>query len=200
MAFVNDFLKSLAIPIGDLAKWLEEEHQIPVVDTITKWNELTGMLVVVDNDSVICEKVEDQTINIGKKKKVQKNLNTCQHVFIAGNRKGQQCSIKPKGGASYCSAHKIKAKKGGDLISDDNEPPEIKSPRRGKKIKSKEFVDDIDSDNETTKNNNCDTIKPKIPLSDPESDFEDKKPALKKRVKKKIPPKGSDSDSDSDSN
>jgi hypothetical protein len=36
MAFVNDFLKSLAIPVSNLADWLEKEHNIPTIETIKR--------------------------------------------------------------------------------------------------------------------------------------------------------------------
>ena len=180
MAFVNDFLKSLAMPIGDLAKWLEEEHQIPVHITIGKWNEITGMQVVIDDDdnSATCEEVEDQTINIGKKNNTTKNTNmclvsnTCQHVFIAGNRKGQQCTTKPKGGNDRCSAHKLKVKKSPEI-----EKKQIKTKKRPiKKVKSKEVVK-TDSESEISDNEEPQIAGPstrsekKIPASDSESEI-----------------------------
>ena len=213
MAFVNDFLKSLAMSIGDLAKWLEEEHRVPVSDTIEKWNELTGMQVVVNNNTTTCEEVEEQTVNIGKKHVPKNNAlipTTCQHVFIAGNRKGQQCTTKPKGG-NRCSAHKIKVKKGGQSNSDDEPAAQAKTLKK----QSKEIVK-TDSESETKKNprsmfdtdseeTETETVVPvtkpkkKIPISDSESESEDEKPAPKKKPQKKIPPKGTDSeDSDSD--
>ena len=99
-------MKSLAMPIGDLANWLEEEFNVPSKDTIAKWNELTGMGITLDGN---CEEV-NQTINIFKKNNLPTPLNEnfCQHVFVAGNRKGQQCSTKPKGNKNRCSAHKLK--------------------------------------------------------------------------------------------
>jgi hypothetical protein len=42
-----------------LAKWFEEEHQVPINTTIKKWNELTGMnipLVVIHLKVVVVEK------------------------------------------------------------------------------------------------------------------------------------------------
>lgn len=217
MAFVNDFLKSLAIPIGDLAKWLEEEHQVPVSDTIEKWNEITGMQVVVNNNGTTCEEVEEQTVNVGKKIQVNNLIPTaCQHVFIAGNRKGQQCTTKPKGGNDRCSAHKIKVKKGGQSNSEDESVSQVKTTKKSPiKTKSKKVVK-TDSESETTKKNPTKSIfdpldeeesktivpvtKPKIPFSDSESDYEDEKPTLKKKLPKKlpkkIPPKETDSDSD----
>jgi hypothetical protein len=193
MAFVNDFLKSLAMPIGDLAKWLEEEHRVPVSDTIEKWNELTGMQVVV-NDTTTCEEVEEQTVNICKKTVPKNNTlvsTTCQHVFIAGNRKGQQCTTKPKGGNDRCSAHKIKVKKGGQSNSDDEPAAQATTLKKRpvKKIKSKEIVK-TDSESETKKNpksmfdtdseEETETVVPpatkpkkKIPFSDSESESEE---------------------------
>ena len=61
MTFVNNFLSTLALPIGDLARWLEAEHHVPLSTTIGKWNELTGMKVTVEENSVGCGAVEDQT-------------------------------------------------------------------------------------------------------------------------------------------
>lgn len=193
MAFVNDFLKSLAMPIGDLAKWLEEEHQVPVSDTIEKWNELTGMQVVVNNNTTTCEEVEEQTVNIGKKNVPKNNAlipTKCQHVFIAGNRKGQQCTTKPKGDNDRCSAHKIKVKKGGQSNSDDEPAAQVKTLKKRpvKKIKSKEIIKTgSDSEEETV----VPVTKPKkkIPISDSESESEDENPAPKKKYSE-------DSDSD----
>lgn len=154
MSFVNDFLKSVAMPIGDLAKWLEEEHQVPAVSTIEKWNELTGMKVTIDENSIDCEEVEDQTINIKKKKSnspspTVEHLDSilCQHIFIAGNRKGQQCTTKPKGGNDRCSAHKMKVKKGD--ISDPETSKPIKRPVK-KVIKTKKGKK-TDSESDTKK-------------------------------------------------
>jgi hypothetical protein len=144
MAFVNDFLKSLAMPIGDLAKWLEEEHQVPVKTTIEKWNELTGMNITTSGD---VDDVVDQTINIDKKKNSPSGLDpkTCQHVFIAGKRKNQQCTTKPKGGNDRCSSHKNKVKKGESSNSDPETP---KKKQVKKVVKSKETVQ-TDSDSES---------------------------------------------------
>jgi hypothetical protein len=101
------------MPVGDLAKWLYEEHQVPVNDTIAKWNSLTGMKITIEEDVVNCEEVVDQTIAIKNKNQnvnIQLNPKLCQHIFIVGKRRNQQCTTKPKGGNDRCSAHKAKPK------------------------------------------------------------------------------------------
>lgn len=231
MALINNFLKSLAMPVGDLAKWLEEEHQIPVAETISKWNELTGMQISIDEDgSADCEEVEDQTININNNKKVGKptlgggklDPKLCQHVFVAGGRKGQQCTTKPKGGKSdRCSAHKIKAKKS-DSDSDVSKPKKVV-----KKVVKKAPKKQVKTDSENESKNSSDeesevetAVKPKqqkkIPKSDSENEDSDKnhsgsdseseeedkpapkKPAPKKKIQKKVPPSDIESGSESD--
>jgi len=134
MAFINDFLRTLALPVSELAKWLETEHQVPVTLTIEKWNELTGMKVIVDVDNQIvdCEDMEGQTIRIpkktaidlvddalvamdvalkGAKKEIKSNqpiLNPkkCQHVYVSGYHKGEQCKVYPTEGWTLCAAHR----------------------------------------------------------------------------------------------
>ena len=150
MAFVNNFLKNLTMPLGDLAKWLEEEHQVPVVDTIEKWNELTGMNVTIGDDEAFdCEDVVDQTIDLNKK---ELDANVCQHVFRTGNRKGQQCTIKPKGGSDRCSAHRKKGRKQAvkNLPSkeflDSEDESDLKKEVPPKPVKSKKKAPKNDSD------------------------------------------------------
>jgi hypothetical protein len=76
------------VPAKDLAKWFEEEHQVPVNTTIKKWNELTGMNIPL---KAVVEK------------KVEKHPNTrCIHVF---KRNGQQCTTKPRGESKLCGLH-----------------------------------------------------------------------------------------------
>lgn len=193
MAFVNNFLKALTMPIGDLAKWLEEEHQVPAADTIEKWNELTGMKVTMEEDnSVDCEDVEDQTINIEKNQKIVTNTLVCQHVFLTGLRKGQQCTIRPKDG-DRCSAHKNKEKK---------EPKPKKERKAGKKRQpiSKEIIEEEDekSDSDSEQPPKKET---KVPDSGGEESEPEKKqkPAPKKGPKRKMTMKVPDSDDDNDS-
>lgn len=191
MAFVNNFLKALTMPIGDLAKWLEEEHQVPAADTIEKWNELTGMKVTMEEDnSVDCEDVEDQTINIEKNQKIVTNTLVCQHVFLTGLRKGQQCTIRPKDG-DRCSAHKNKEKK----------EPKPKKERKPGKNQPKEIIEEEDekSDSDSEHPPKKET---KVPDSGGEESEPEKKqkPAPKKKgPKRKMTPKVPDSDDDNDS-
>ena len=213
MAFVNDFLKSLAMPIGDLAKWLEEEHQVPVKTTIEKWNSLTGMNITTTGD---VDDVVDQTINIEKKKKSSNGLDpkACQHVFIAGKRKGQQCTTKPKGDNDRCSSHKNKVKKGESSNSDQETP---KKRQVKKVVKSKETVQtDSESEDDTPKKKpvkksvfDADTEEEPKPVTKPqkkippsssgsESESDDEKPAPKKKSQKKVPPPSTDSEEESD--
>ena len=177
MTFVNDFLKSVAMPIGQLAKWLEQEHQVPVESTIEKWNELTGMKVTMNEDSVDCEEVEEQTINIKKKKSNTPacrvgdlDSTLCQHVFIAGNRKGQQCATKPKGGNDRCSAHKIKVK-----VDKSNSDTETSRKRPVKNVKKSKEEVKTDSESDTPKKNAPKKNAPKKKgyISDSESDDEE---------------------------
>lgn len=176
MAFVNNFLKALTMPIGDLAKWLEEEHQVPAADTIEKWNELTGMKVTMEDDnSVDCEDVEDQTINIEKKQKIVTNTLVCQHVFLVGLRKGKQCTIRPKDG-DRCSAHKIKERK---------EPKPKKEKPVGRKKKqpiSKAIIEEEDEKSDSDSEQKKET---KVPDSGGEESEPEKKPAPKKKVQKR---------------
>jgi hypothetical protein len=207
--FINNFFQSLAIPIGDLAKWLEKEHQVPISDTIEKWNELSGMQVIIDDNTTTCEEV-NHTTTIKIKTNDSKNngliSTTCQHVFVSGNRKGQQCTTKPKGG-DRCSAHKLKIKK--DSNSGDDEPTTTTVKKRPiKKNKSKKKVN-TDSESETPKKSPVKSIfdtdsedetpyttKPakKNSMYDSELESEDENSTSKKKLQKKVQPLDSEDD------
>jgi len=177
MAFVNNFLNSLTIPVGELAKWLEREHNIPLEVTISKWNTITGINVVIEEDkSFSCENVDDQTINI--KTGNADTTNLCQHVFKVGPRKGQQCTTKTRNGSEKCGAHKKVAspkEKKAEKNSEKKSKKEKKEPTN-KKFTSPEFVPTSDSESETsepiTKKNGekkpTKVVKKKIPYSDSE--------------------------------
>jgi hypothetical protein len=209
MAFVNDFLKSLAIPVCDLANWLEKEHNIPTVETIKKWNEITGMKVTTDKN---CQEIVDQIVAVRPNQKsasssAELNPNQCQHVFLVGNRKGQQCSTKPKGGNSKCCAHKNKPKKTDANRSDSDVRDNDKKFK--KKTLSKSEVDD-DSESDTTEKQpppkQHRKMNKKIPLSSDDStdDDEEKKVIAtlkkKKETKKKVPPTSGSEIDDIDNN
>jgi len=200
MSFVNDFLKSLAIPVSDLAAWLEREHRIPLADTIGKWNELTGMKVTMDGS---CEEVAGQTVSLAPSTSGTLvpglNPDLCQHVFIAGNRKGQQCGTKPKGkdNGNRCSAHKIREKKKNLL--------EEYEKAKKKPTALSEFETDDEQVKEAEAPKKKPVVKKKVPPSSSNSDDSDAEPeeaeAPKKKPvgKKKVPPSSSNSD-DSDAN
>jgi hypothetical protein len=94
-----------------LAVWFEETYQVEASETIAKWHELTGMNITVKEGEVSHDEVQsldvDSTKN-GKSKKIPKTKDVCQHIFLSGQKVGEQCTTKPKGGASYCSAHRPK--------------------------------------------------------------------------------------------
>jgi hypothetical protein len=164
MSLLNDFLKSLTMPVGDLAKWLYEEHQVPVNDTIAKWNSLTGMKITIEEDVVNCEEVADQTITIKNKNQnvnnIQLDPKLCQHLFIAGKRRNQQCTTKPKGGNDRCSAHKAKPKAKTSPITS----PKVASKKKKAYYSNEE--EDAESEAEVEKKDA------------PESDDEEKEPEV----------------------
>lgn len=196
MSLLNDFLKSLCMPVGDLAKWLYEEHQVPVNDTIAKWNSLTGMKITIEEDVVNCEEVADQTIAIKNKNQnvnnIQLDPKLCQHIFIAGKRRNQQCTTKPKGGNDRCSAHKAKPKAKTSPIAS----PKV-APKKKKAYYSSEEEEDVESEAEVEKKDvpESDDEEPEVAVKkSPQKsvDSEEEEPKVEKRKKKtvkKSPPK-----------
>jgi hypothetical protein len=140
MALIMEIMKTIAQPIGELAVWLEETYQVDVSETVAKWHELTGMNITVKEGEVTCDEVQslnvDSTKSPKSNKKIPKTKDVCQHVFQSGQRVGEQCVTKPKGGATYCSAHKPK--------------DSVKSAVKGTKVpKKKEVKKAIDSEFES---------------------------------------------------
>lgn len=203
MSLLNDFLKSLTMPVGDLAKWLYEEHQVPVNDTIAKWNSLTGMKITIEEDVVNCEEVADQTIAIKNKNQnvnniqldpnnIQLDPKLCQHIFIAGKRRNQQCTTKPKGGNDRCSAHKAKPK----VIT-----PKV-APKKKKAYYSNEEEEDVSESDDEEKGSEV-TVKnsPQKSVFDTDSEEEPnvEKKKKKRPIKKSSPKKKDHCTSDSES-
>jgi hypothetical protein len=194
MSLLNDFLKSLTMPIDDLAKWLYEEHQVPVNDTIAKWNSLTGMKITIEEDVVNCEEVADQTIAIKNKNQnvnnIQLDPKLCQHIFITGKRRNQQCTTKPKGGNDRCNAHKAKAK------TSPITSPKV-APKKKKAYYSSKEEEDVESEAEVEKKD--EEKEPEVPVkkspqksvfdTDSEEEEEPKVEKKKKKAIKKSPPK-----------
>jgi hypothetical protein len=158
MALIMEIMKTIAMPIGELALWLEETYQVDINETIGKWGELTGMKITVKENVTSCGEETVETIKINKKIPKIKTKDTCQHTFLSGQKVGEQCTTKPKNGAAYCSAHKPK-----DSIKSTSSTT--------KKSKKKEIkqVDKIDSEFES----DCD----KVPVKE-------KKASSKKSTKK----------------
>jgi hypothetical protein len=137
MALIMEIMKTIAQPIGELAIWFEETYQVEASETIAKWRELTGMNITVKEGDISHDEVQslnvDSTKNV-KLKKIPKTKDVCQHIFLSGQKVGEQCTTKPKGGASYCSAHRPK--------------DSVKSAKSAKTPKKKEVkkVEKIDSE------------------------------------------------------
>lgn len=112
MALIMEIMKTIAQPIGELAMWLEKTYQIDVNETIEKWHQLTGMNITVKEGEVSHNEVQSLTVNSTSSsksnKKIPKTKDVCQHIFLSGQKVGEQCTTKPKGGATYCSAHRPK--------------------------------------------------------------------------------------------
>lgn len=112
MALIMEIMKTIARPIGELAMWLEETYQVDAGETIEKWHQLTGMNITVKEGEVSHEQVQslnvDSTSEKKSNKKIPKTKDVCKHIFLSGQKVGEQCTTKPKGGATYCSAHRPK--------------------------------------------------------------------------------------------
>lgn len=145
MSLINDFIQLLTCNIDEYTKWLEEHHNVPKDLVIEKWNDLTGLTLLNENNSIICADIQDPEIVIQRSGTTVPYL--CQYVFKIGARKGQQCTKKPKEMATFCSSHKEKPN---NNENEDNEEKKLKKKSKHivqKTPKSKEFIDDT-SDNE----------------------------------------------------
>jgi hypothetical protein len=176
------------------------------------------MKVTMDKN---CEEVADQNVTISLASASNQKVSgppivsgLCQHIFLVGNRKGQQCTTKPKGGNNKCCAHKTKVKKTDANRSDsdassknkyrkkiisksecDSESDEKKKVPGHKKVSLSE--DSTDEDEQQTKKvQDKKQQRKKVPLSLSEHSTDEDEPIPKKKVmKKKVPPtSGSESD------
>lgn len=152
MSLIMEVMQSIANPIGKLALWIEETYQVDRTETTAKWRELTGMNITdikeVDEVGVMVETKKN-------KLKIPKTKDVCRHIFLSGQKTGEQCTTKPKGGAAFCSAHKPK--------------DSVKSTTTKKQQKQQKEVKQVD-------------INPEFESSDEE---EKEKPSVKKVSKKK---------------
>lgn len=104
MSLVTEIITLFTDKVAVLASWLEEHHNITSSEVLNKWGEVVDISIV------------QSTI-----KKVPKinMLNTCPHIFIAGTRAGEKCTVKPKNGQIYCCAHKPKPVKDTTVLLQD---------------------------------------------------------------------------------
>jgi hypothetical protein len=143
MALIMEIMKTIARPISELAVWLEDNYQIEKSETVAKWRELTGMNITITEDEVSHDEVQSLDVDSTKRnktKKIPRTKDVCQHIFMSGQKVGEQCTTKPKNGASHCSAHKpkdsVKSSKG------------TKAPKK-KEVKKVETIDsEFGSDSE----------------------------------------------------
>ncbi|CCV02180.1 hypothetical protein IIV25_162R [Invertebrate iridovirus 25] len=177
MALIMEIMKTIAQPIGELAVWLEETYQVDVDETIKKWYELTGMKITVKEGEVSHEQVQslnvDSTSEKKSNKKIPKTKDVCQHIFLSGQKVGEQCTTKPKGGATYCSAHRPK-----DSVKSS-------TSKKGKKKEVKKVVEKINSEFESD--------------SEVEAPVAPKKEVKPKKVVKKPKKTSGDTDMEEDS-
>ncbi|CCV02002.1 hypothetical protein IIV22A_158R [Invertebrate iridescent virus 22] len=225
MALIMEIMKTIAQPIGELAIWLEETYQVDVNETIEKWHELTGMNITIKEGQISHNEVQSLNVNSTSSsksnKKIPKTKDVCQHIFLSGQKVGEQCTTKPKGGATYCSAHRpkdsVKSNKSAKAtkkevkkiekinseFESDSEPevPVKKETKKGKKEVKKPKKTSGDTDME--EDSDGELVPKKIikknkkvetddeALSEPETPV---KPLLKKKVSKPIKTKGYNTD------
>ena len=187
MTLVMEIMKTIAMPIGELALWLEETYQVSINDTITKWAELTGMNITVHENIVSHDAVESVTVETAKNaksKKIPKTKETCQHTFLSGQKVGEQCTTKPKNGALFCSAHKPK-----DSVKSVKKETPKKKPKEVVQIGS-EFASDSEEEpcKKQTAKGKKDVISENDAVSEPEEPkkVEEPKKASKKKKAKNV--------------
>jgi hypothetical protein len=182
MALIMEIMKTIAQPVEELARWLEETYQVETIATIDKWRNLTGMTINLDcavgDCAVTSEEVQVQS-STKFSKKIPKTKEVCQHIFLSGQKAGEQCTTKPKNGATHCSAHKPKSSV--KSVKSNAEKPSKK--KEGKKVDA--INSDFESENEKVEKRPKKTTKitkesSDLELSEPEAPV---KPLLKKKIK-----------------
>jgi hypothetical protein len=150
MALITDVMKTIANPVNKLILWLEETYKVDRDETMAKWFDISGMKItageVADISGTKSEVKGEYSSATPKSKKIPKTKALCQYTFTSGQKTGEQCSTKPKGGADFCSTHRPKtdtpkSNKTTEVINPDFESdPEqvVKDPKVSKrKIKDK---------------------------------------------------------------
>jgi len=200
MALIMEVMKTIAHPVGELLVWLEDTYEVSTNETIAKWHELTGMkITITETGDVSHNEVQsldvDSTKSPKSNKKIPKTKDVCQHIFLSGQKVGEQCTTKPKGGAVYCSAHKpknsVKSAKGAKApkkkevkkeekidseFGSDTEPEEkpVKASKEPKKSTKKEkvpkkpepIVEPERNEDEWTEDSDCEPILKSVKYSD----------------------------------
>lgn len=182
-----DIVKIIAQPIAELAVWLEETYQVDVTETIAKWHELSGMKITVKDNEIIPEPVQsldvDSTSRNGSSKKIPKTREVCQHIYHSGQKVGEQCTTKPKGGAIYCSAHKPKESATKSVVKDKKKVPKKKEVE---KINPEFQSDDEKVEDEPNKEeNNKIEIDNEKGEDEPKKEKKIKQKEVKDKIKKK---------------
>jgi hypothetical protein len=175
MALIMAIMKTIAQPISELTVWLEETYNVPSSETIAKWHLLTGMNITIKDTSVACEPVDTIDVPTTKtttktmKKNIPRTKDLCQHIFVVGAKAGEQCTTKPKGGATHCSAHKPK----NSIVKDKT----TKTKAKKEKVKSVEKIDsDFDADTDEEKVEVKEEVEPKKNKTEKSSKKVEKKP------------------------
>ena len=158
MTLIMEIMKTIAQPIGELTMWLEKTYSVPSSETIAKWHSLTGMNITIKDTSASCEPVDTMDVPTTKttKKNIPKTKDLGQHIFVVGVKTGEQCTTKPKVGATHCSAHKPK----NSVVKDKT----TKTKAKREKVKSVEKIDsNFDADTEEEKVEVKEEVKPEKP-------------------------------------
>jgi hypothetical protein len=112
-SLLNIIAETIAVPICQLADWLFNEYNIPREEVYAKWYEITDMKIEEDGTFV---KTSNKNVTISKSK-FSGDASSCKYIFTTGDKKGQQCSVKPKTG-EMCGQHR---KKTLDVTSGDED-------------------------------------------------------------------------------
>lgn len=129
-----DMMKIVAEPVKKLSEWVVESHPTSVEEILQKWQDLTGVNIQVENCDA--SRQGQITVKVSKSKNIPKTKETCHHIFTGGQKAGDQCLIKPKDGAKFCSSHKPK----------DDLKPVSKRPKKKVEIDLKFAGSDVEND------------------------------------------------------
>lgn len=117
---MEEIMVIIARPLGRLVCWLEKNYNVDRSEIYTKWKDLSGIDIVTEEeeDEDDRQSISNSTTPVKLNKKIPKTKKVCQHIFLSGQKAGEQCSTKPKGGASFCSAHRPK----NSVVKDTKKP------------------------------------------------------------------------------